>query len=104
MFERKRKKKAFDIFYKEYNMLDKFNYIKEVMSSCKNVKQLDIAYDWGRSTLWKWFDVMNRKYCDRYDSFDWLTMWRYMFTRVSDLSDDLLKNRNELYQGLTRVK
>lgn len=99
----RRKVKAFDIFYNKYKMLDKFNYIKSVMSSCETVAQLDIAYGWGTKTLWSWHDVIDRECKKKYGVIDGLDFWNYTFKRTSQLTDDLLITRNKIYQRLTRV-
>lgn len=85
----KLKNKAFDIFYNEFKMLDKFNYIKKVFSSCKTDEQKEITYNWGKKVLWGYFDVINNKYQLEYDSFQWLQIWRYIYDRTLELSDEL---------------
>ena len=50
------KEKIYNIFYNEYKMFDKYQYIKNVMKSCKYEKQLVSAYYWGYDTMWKWCD------------------------------------------------
>ena len=93
-----KKEKAYNIFYNKYKMLEKFNYIKKVMSSCTNPKQLDIAYKWGKSTLWKWFDAMQND-----DDFDLFRAWSFCYSRTRDLSDDLKETYKKLYDKLTKV-
>ncbi len=93
-----KKEKAYNIFYNKYKMLEKFNYIKRVMSSCTTTKQLDVAHIWGKSTLWKWFDAMKND-----DDFDLFRAWSFCYSRTYDLSDDLKKTYKELYDKLTKV-
>jgi hypothetical protein len=79
----KLKNKVFDIFYKEFKMLDKFNYIKKVFSSCKTDEQKKIVYNWGKKVLWGYFDTMTTKY-----QLDTKT-WFYVYNRTLGLSDEL---------------
>ena len=91
----KRKDEAYRIFYKEFNMLDKFLYIKKVMFSCKTKTQLDIAYKWGN-------DVLNnnlKQFIKKYDgcSFSkWLNYFDYFSTRTSILVNQLHTYNDEL--------
>lgn len=52
----------YDIFYNEFKMLDKFNYIKNVFYSCKSDEQKEITYNWGMNVLWGYFDEITTKY------------------------------------------
>lgn len=79
----KLKNKAFDIFYNEFKMLDKFNYIKKVFYSCKTDVEKEIAYNWGKKVLWGYFDAMTTKY-----QLDTKT-WFYVYNRTLALSDEL---------------
>lgn len=100
---KKRKAKAFDIFYNEFKMLEKFIYIEKVMKSCNNVNQLNITFKWGSKVLWSWFDVM-RMVCDeRFGAIDGMDIWDYIFKRTSKLSDELVTVKNEKYRSLTTV-
>ena len=94
----KSKNKVFDIFYNKYKMLEKFNYIKRVMSSCTTSQELDVAHKWGISTLWMWFDAMNND-----DDSDLFRTWSFLYSRTRDLSDDLRKTYKDLYDKLTKV-
>ena len=97
---KKKTEKAYDIFYNKYKMLDKYNYVKKVMSSCKTEKQLDNAYSWGYNILWKWFDVMDKEIKKKYGVINGLDFWHYTFNRTSLLTDDLLKYKSELWKEL----
>ena len=100
---KKIKAKAFDIFYNEFKMLEKFIYIEKVMKSCKTVNQLDITFKWGSKVLWSWFDVMRMVCDDRFGfvSIDGMNISNYILKRTSKLTDELVTVKNEKLRSLT---
>ena len=95
---------AHDTFYNEFHMLDKYTYIKNVMASCETVEQLENSYKWGISTLWKWYDVINEKYKNKFDAFKWISIWSYIFKRTSLLGDDIKSYKNTLLNTIESEK
>lgn len=57
----KQKNLIFTAFYEEFKMPDKMNYIKKVIDSCENRKQLLLTIDWGIKSLWRINDQMTDK-------------------------------------------
>ena len=57
----KQKNILFDLFYKEFKMIDKMNYIKKVMDSCSTKEQLDSTLKWGKKVLWQNYNGMSKK-------------------------------------------
>ena len=94
--KRKIKEKAYNAFYNEYAFLDKYNYIKKVMESCKTGLQLDNAFNWGKSVLWGYLDALSKKYKDLYEFRDWLSIWNYSRERLHDIVADLTKEYGNL--------
>lgn len=93
---KRREKIAYNYFYHEFDMMDKFLYIKRVMDSCKTHDQLDIAYKWGNDALWKFYDVFYKKYKDKYGFCEWLDIQEYFFSRTCKITRELLAYSTKL--------
>ena len=100
---KKRKAKAFDVFYNEFKMLEKFTYIRKVMDSCDTAKQLDSAFKWGTKALWSWYGVMKSTCDDRFGVIDGIDIWNYIFKRTSQLSDELVNVKDDRFKRITTV-
>lgn len=56
-----RKKLLFKLYYEDFKMPDKMNYIKGIMMSCESKKQLDATLSWGKKVLWNHSDIINKR-------------------------------------------
>lgn len=79
-----RKKLLFKLYYEDFKMPDKMNYIKGIMKSCESKKQLDATLSWGKKVLWKYSDIINRRLEDTRSC---LTL----INRTKDLCEELNK-------------
>ena len=97
----KRKKMFFELFYKEFKMPDKMNYIKKVMESCVTDKQLDSTLAWGVKVLWQNCSAINN-HLDQYDC-GTLSISYTIIDRTEDLADELKRYYDELSERLHKV-
>ena len=96
---KKQKKLLIEMFYNEFKMLDKLNYIKKVMNSCTSLEQLDSTLKWGEKVLWNNCDMMNRK-LDKYDTCFSISISFKMIGMTKEYTDDLIRNYNVLSKNL----
>ena len=90
----KQKNVLFDLFYKEFKMIDKMNYIKKVMDSCQTDKQLDSTLNWGKKVLWQNYDMMDKK-LDKYDSCFSFHISNKLIAMTGDIEDELVRYSKE---------
>lgn len=95
----KQKKVLFNLFYEEFKMPDKMNYIKKVMDSCKTQQQLDSTLKWGKKALWQNYDMMDRK-LDKYDTCFSISITFRMIDMTTELSNELVKHHIKLLKKI----
>lgn len=83
-----RKKLLFKLYYEDFKMPDKMNYIKGIMMSCESKKQLDATLSWGKKVLWNYSDIINRRL---EDTRSYITTYFTMINRTKDLCKELDK-------------
>lgn len=93
---RKQKKLLIEVFYNEFKMLDKLNYIKKVMNSCTSLEQLDLTLKWGEKVLWNNCNMMETKYDDHFS----IGLIIKMTNMTTIFVNDLIRNYNVLSKNL----
>ena len=86
----KQKNVLYDLFYKEFKMIDKMNYIKKVMDSCQTNKQLDSTLNWGKRVIWQNYDMMDKK-LDKYDSCFSIPISNKLIAMTGSIERELIK-------------
>lgn len=95
----KHKKVLFNLFYEEFKMPDKMNYIKKVMDSCKTQQQLDSTLKWGKKVLWQNYDVMKMR-LDKYDTCFSISITFRMIDMTTELCNELAKHHIKLLKKI----
>lgn len=84
------------MFYHEYGMPDKLNYIKTILDSCKTPEQLDATFEWGKKVLWGFSDVICKKIDNSWDELFPLSVTLSIIKRTGKLETDLKRHYKNL--------
>ena len=89
---KKQKNFLFKLYYEDFKMPDKMNYIKGIMMSCESKKQLDATLSWGKKVLWNYSDMINRR-LEEFGSSTWFYVPACfsIINRTKKLSEELDK-------------
>ena len=87
----KRKDLAFDVFYNQYKVTEKYAYILKVVNSCKDYDQLHTTHMWGHQVLHDLFMKICRNMYDKYGavSSKAIDLELYAEKRIFQMQDDL---------------
>lgn len=88
MGKRKADNAVFEEFYVNLRMLDRLNYIKRVIGSCKNEREARTAFNWGKKVLW---EKCKAAKFDNLDTPDEFRARLKMINYTSALERDLVK-------------
>lgn len=83
-----KKKLLFKLYYEDFKMPDKMNYIKGIMMSCESKKQLDATLSWGKKVLLNHSDIIKRRLGD---TSSYITTYFTIINRTKDLCTELDK-------------
>ena len=95
----KQKKILYNLFYEEFQMPDKMNYIKKIMDSCKTEVQLESTLHWGTKVLWNHYDVMHKR-LNKYDFCFLLPISLRMIDMTEELKKELVRYYEELLKKI----
>lgn len=87
----KRKDLAFDIFYNQYKVSEKYAYILKVVNSCTDYDQVHITHMWGYQVLHDLFMKICRNLYEKYGvvSSKTIDLELYAEKRIFQMQDDL---------------
>ena len=87
--KQKRKDLAFDIFYNQYKVAEKYAYILKVVNSCVTFDQVHIVYEWGWQVLHDIYDNIYRMVYRKYGLWNGIDISMFINLRITDMQDDL---------------
>ena len=94
---RRNREIAHNLFYNEYDMMGKFDYIKKVMASCTSQIECSTINEWGNKVLWSYYNLFHDRYGKKYGFCEWLDIEKYFFHRTRDITRELTNYKMKLW-------